>query len=318
MQLETYISDLLYRYECVIIPNFGAFLTQFVSAKINDETNTFYPPSKVVSFNEQLKKNDGLLVSYIADVEKISYESAIEKVEKVTRELKSNLAQGETILLKNIGKIVLTNEGKISFEPSNSSNYLTQAFGLYQFVSPSVTREVYKKDVEAIEEVIPLAFTPEKRISTGSITQRPYLKYAAIALIALTVGGFAASKYYVGQIEQHNQIAQEEANKEIDSKIQEATFIINNPLPSITLNVTKQSGNFHIVAGAFRVEENCDKKLSELRDLGYNARKIGANKYGLHQVVYSSYDSRSEAQKALYSIRRNHNRDAWLLVQKLK
>ncbi len=318
MQLETYISDLLYRYECVIIPNFGAFLTQFVSAKINDETNTFYPPSKVVSFNEQLKKNDGLLVSYIADVEKISYESAIEKVEKVTRELKSNLAQGETILLKNIGKIVLTNEGKISFEPSNSSNYLTQAFGLSQFVSPSVTREVYKKDVEAIEEVIPLAFTPEKRISTGSITQRPYLKYAAIALIALTVGGFAASKYYVGQIEQHNQIAQEEANKEIDSKIQEATFIINNPLPSITLNVTKQSGNFHIVAGAFRVEENCDKKLSELRELGYNARKIGANKYGLHQVVYSSYDSRSEAQKALYSIRRNHNRDAWLLVQKLK
>jgi nucleoid DNA-binding protein len=318
MQLETYISDLLYRYECVIIPNFGAFLTQFASAKINDETNTFYPPSKVVSFNEQLKKNDGLLVSYIADVEKISYESAIEKVEKVTRELKSNLAQGETILLKNIGKIVLTNEGKISFEPSNSSNYLTQAFGLYQFVSPSVTREVYKKDVEAIEEVIPLAFTPEKRISTGSITQRPYLKYAAIALIALTVGGFAASKYYVGQIEQHNQIAQEEANKEIDSKIQEATFIINNPLPSITLNVTKQSGNFHIVAGAFRVEENCDKKLSELRDLGYNARKIGANKYGLHQVVYSSYDSRSEAQKALYSIRRNHNLDAWLLVQKLK
>jgi hypothetical protein len=318
MQLETYISDLLYRYECVIIPNFGAFLTQFVSAKINDETNTFYPPSKVVSFNEQLKKNDGLLVSYIADVEKISYESAIEKVEKVTRELKSNLAQGETILLKNIGKIVLTNEGKISFEPSNSSNYLTQAFGLSQFVSPSVTREVYKKDVEAIEEVIPLAFTPEKRISTGSIAQRPYLKYAAIALIALTVGGFAASKYYVGQIEQHNQIAQEEANKEIDSKIQEATFIINNPLPSITLNVTKQSGNFHIVAGAFRVEENCDKKLSELRELGYNARKIGANKYGLHQVVYSSYDSRSEAQKALYSIRRNHNRDAWLLVQKLK
>jgi len=113
-------------------------------------------------------------------------------------------------------------------------------------------------------------------------------------------------------------MAQEEANKEIDSKIQEATFIIDNPLPSITLNVTKQSGNFHVVAGAFRVEENCDKKLKELRELGYNARKIGANKYGLHQVVYSSYESRSEAQKELYSIRRNHNRDAWLLVQKLK
>ena len=31
MQLATYISDLLYRYECVIIPGFGAFLTQYQS-----------------------------------------------------------------------------------------------------------------------------------------------------------------------------------------------------------------------------------------------------------------------------------------------
>ena len=312
MQLETYISDLLYRYECVVIPEFGAFLTQAVSAKISNDTNTFYPPSKVVSFNEQLKNNDGLLASYIADVEKVPYEAAVKKVQKRIKNLKSYLAQGETIIFKNIGEIVLTNEGKINFEPSNNLNYLTEAFGLSQFIAPSVTREVYKEEVEALEEVIPLTITPEKRKA------RPYLKYVAIALIALTLGGFTASKYYIGQIEQDNQIAQEEANKEIDSKIQQATFIIDNPLPAITLNVTKQSGNFHVVAGAFRVEENCDKKLNELRDLGYNARKIGANKYGLHQVVYSSYDSRSEAQKALYTIRRNNNRDAWLLVQKLK
>jgi len=312
MQLETYISDLLYRYECVIIPEFGAFLTQAVSAKINDKTNTFYPPNKVVSFNEQLRSNDGLLANYIADVEKIPYESAVKKIAKRTKNLKSYLAQGETIIFKNIGEIVLVNEGNISFEPTNNLNYLTEAFGLSQIIVPAITREVYKEEVEALEETIPLTITPEKR------KNRSYLKYAAIALIALTLGGLVASNYYVGQIEQQNQIAQEEANKEIDSKIHEATFIMSNPLPSITLNVTKQSGNFHVVAGAFRVEENCDKKLNELRDLGYNARKIGANKYGLHQVVYSSYDSRSEAQNALYSIRRNNNRDAWLLVQKLK
>ena len=63
MQLETYISDLLYRYECVIIPEFGAFLTQPVSAKVDISSNTFYPPKKVLSFNEQLKNNDGLLAN---------------------------------------------------------------------------------------------------------------------------------------------------------------------------------------------------------------------------------------------------------------
>ncbi|MCH7525600.1 MAG: SPOR domain-containing protein, partial [Bacteroidetes bacterium] len=104
---------------------------------------------------------------------------------------------------------------------------------------------------------------------------------------------------------------------QLDNKIQEATFIINNPLPTITLNVDRQSGNYHIVAGAFRIEENSTKKLKQLVALGYNARKIGKNKYGLHQVVYSSYETRTEAQRSLYKIREEHNNDAWLLVQKL-
>ena len=34
MVLEHYISDLLYRYNCVVVPGFGAFLTQKNSAKI--------------------------------------------------------------------------------------------------------------------------------------------------------------------------------------------------------------------------------------------------------------------------------------------
>jgi len=311
MQLETYISDLLYRYECVIIPDFGAFLTQPVSAKVDVTSNTFYPPKKVLSFNEQLKNNDGLLANYIADVEKTPYEVAVKKIAKKTKSLKSYLAQGETLTFKNIGDISLNNEGKITFEPSYHLNYLTDAFGLTQFVSPNVSREVYKEQVEKIEKVAPIAITPEKRKS------RSYLKYAAVAVIALTLGGFGASNYYLNQIENQNQIAQQEATQEIENKIQEATFIIDNPLPSVTLNVAKQSGNFHVVAGAFRIEENCDKKLKQLHALGFSARKIGANKYGLHQVVYSSYDSRAEAQRELYEIKKTHNPDAWLLAQKL-
>ena len=311
MQLEAYISDLLYRYECVIVPSFGAFLTQTVSARINESTNSFYPPKKVLSFNEQLKQNDGLLANYIAEIEKIPYEDAVKKISKKTKSLKSNLLQGETLSFNNIGDVSLNKEGKLTFEPSSHLNYLTEAFGLTQFVSPNIAREVHKKEVETIESVIPLTITSEKRKA------RPYLKYAAVAVIALILGGFMASNYYVGQIEQHNQLAQEEANIQLDNKIQEATFIIDNPLPAITLNVAKQSGNYHIVAGAFRIEENSTKKLEQLHTLGYNARKIGKNKYGLHQVVYSSFENRSEAQRALYKIRRENNKDAWLLFQKL-
>ncbi|MBC3758445.1 SPOR domain-containing protein [Hyunsoonleella sp. SJ7] len=310
MQLETYISDLLYRYECVVVPNFGAFLTERQSATINAENHTFYPPKKVISFNEQIQKNDGLLARYIADVEKIPFEVATKKIKKRVKALKSYLTQGETITFNNIGEIIFNTEGKIVFEPSYNLNYLTDAFGLSPFESSVISREVYKETAQAIEETTPIVFTPEKRKNRG------YLKYAAVALIALTLGGFGASKYYVDQIETHNQLAQEQATQQLESKIQEATFSLN-PLPAITLNVSKQTGSYHIVAGAFRVEENCDKKVTQLKSEGFSARKIGANKYGLHQVVYASYEGRLDALKALRNIKRTHNRDAWLLVKKL-
>jgi len=311
MQLENYISDLLYRYECIIVPDFGAFLTQSVSAKVNEGANTFFPPKKIVSFNEQLKSNDGLLANYIASVEKLPYETVVKKIASRVKSLKSYLAQGETLSFENIGEFALTNEEKLSFTPSYNLNYLTDAFGLSQFVSPNITREILKEEVEELESVIPLAITPEKRSS------KSFLKYAAIAVAFIALGGFIGSNYYVNQIEQHNQIAQEEANKIIENKVQQATFIISNPLPAATLNVTKQSGNFHLVAGAFRIEANSDKKLEQLQALGFNARKIGKNRYGLHQVVYSSYESRAEAQRELYKIRQKQDRNAWLLVKKL-
>ncbi len=310
MQLETYISDLLYRYECVTITDFGAFITQGVSASINETSNTFIPPKKLISFNAQIKQSDGLLANYITEVEKIPFEVANKKIAKQVVFLKSRLSQGESVCFRNIGTLTLNQNDKIIFEPTSNFNYLTDAFGLSQFISPTVTREVYKEDITVLEKVVPLSITPEKRKS------KSYFKYAAVALLALTLGGLTASNYYIEKIETHNQIAQEQATKQLETKIQQATFNLN-PLPAATLKISKQSGNYHIVAGAFRIEENCHTKVAELKAQGFNARAIGANKYGLHQVVYASYEDRVEALKALRVIKSTQNKDAWLLVEAL-
>ncbi|HZW62641.1 MAG TPA: SPOR domain-containing protein [Flavobacteriaceae bacterium] len=311
MQLELYISDLLYRYECVTVPEFGSFLTQRVSAKIHDSTHAFYPPRKVLSFNEQINQNDGLLARYIANVEKIPFETATQAISKRVNTLKAYLAQGETLLFENIGELSLNEEGNLLFQPSYHLNYLTDAFGLGQFVSQEIIRETLKEEAAGIENVIPISVTPEKRKS------RFYLRYAAVGLIALTLGSLGMSQYYVNQIEAQNQLAEQEAQQALEQRIQEATFVISNPLPAVTLHVTKHTGNYHIIAGAFRVEANALKKIEQLKIAGYHARIIGVNKYGLHEVVYESHETRQEALKALYTIKNTDNKDAWLLVKAL-
>ena len=322
MVLEHYISELLYRYNCVMVPGLGAFLTQMKSAVIHKTTNAFYPPSKEISFNEQVVTNDGLLVSYMADAEKTSYEDMLTQVTTITAEWKSRLQKGERLVLENIGELRLNEAGKIQFQPHYNINYLTSSFGLSSFVSVPVTREILKEEVETIEEKVPFVFTPERK-KTSSL--RPYLKYAAIGLLAISLGltGYRFVNHSFG----NQQLAIQEAQEEVSKRIQEATFFDVEPLelPSISLDVIKTKAKVstkknvrthHIVAGAFRFRKNADKKIRQLIRRGFNATYIGTNRHGLHMVNYDSYTDVDEALNALKTLKRTQSKEAWLLSVK--
>ncbi|MEX0997254.1 MAG: SPOR domain-containing protein [Flavobacteriaceae bacterium] len=306
MNLSNYISDLLYRYECIILPGLGAFLTQNKPAYIDDKTNTFFPPAKTLSFNRHLQTNDGLLANHIAKTENITYEAALFRLRAEVKTLKSNLEKGETISIPAIGSLKTTRNSNLEFIPETSTNFLTEAFGLSSFVSSKVSREIQKKK----EEEPALLFTPQKR----SI---PYLKYAAIGLLAIGLSSMAGVYLYNTQVTQHNIVEKQKANSLVENQIQQATFVVNTPLPSLTLEVKKPAGNYHLIAGAFRMEENALTKIDQLKEKGYPARTIGINKYGLHQVVYNSFESRDDALKSLREVKLQDNKDAWLLVQEL-
>lgn len=310
MQLAAYIKDLLYRYECVIIPGFGAFLTQYQSARIEDH-NTFYPPGKSVGFNRQLQTNDGLLANHVASVEECSYELALQRIRNYTGTISLQLSEGKEVSLDGIGNFVLNNEQKVVFTPLAAQNFSTNAFGLSSFTSAEILRETYHKEVAELESETPLLFTPERR------TTSPYLKYAAIGLIAIALSGFGGMKLYESQVKEHNFAEKQKANTLVEHQIQEATFAIETPLPTLTVEVPKHTGRYHIMAGAFRVEANASKKVAQLAQKGYRAKEIGKNSYGLHQVIYSSHNDRLEALQTLRLIKRTENKDAWLLVQEL-
>ena len=75
--------------------------------------------------------------------------------------------------------------------------------------------------------------------------------------------------------------------------------------------------SYHIMAGAFRDEKNAQKKFEELSKEGYKARRISQNKHGLFPVLYGSYATLAEAEKAKKEIQNSENPDAWVLVESL-
>lgn len=314
MRIDAYIKELLYNYNCIVVPGFGAFLAHGKSAELDSTTNTLIPPTKTISFNAQLTKNDGLLVSHIAKTKNLGYEEMLQEVEEVATTWNKKLNLGESIELFGVGKLWLNREQKIQFEPENKINFLTSSFGLAAFAATPIQREVIKEEVEELEERIPFIITPEKRNQTSF---RPWLKYAAILLIAVSVGTTSYRAY--DELQQNQSTVQQDVQQEVSRLIQEATFFESAPLelPALSIEVNKkQLGKHHVIAGAFRIEANADKKVAQLKAKGYQAFYLGTNKFGLHQVAYDSFEDPKQALKFLRKVKATESPDAWLLSEK--
>lgn len=312
MKIEKYISSLLYRYQCVTVPGFGAFLTEIKPAHIDTYSDSFYPPKKLISFNANLKNNDGLLANHIALQEKISYEQAVVKIEQAVSFWQYDLQSGP-LNIKNVGVIAYNAEGSLVFTPDTPVNYLTDAFGLSTVISPAVKREELKAQVEELEEKAPIVFTPERKRSYS------YLKYAAMFATMIFVGGSAYKYQHDREVESQTLLVEQAVQEKVQHKLQQATFFIENPLPAVQLTVKEEPRSlpYHVVAGAFKDEANADKAMRQLKAKGFNATMLGKTKFGLYAIGYGSFATHAEAKASMLDIRKNHDREAWLLIKEL-
>jgi nucleoid DNA-binding protein len=316
MMIEKHISALLYRYQCVTVPGFGAFLTETQPAQLNNDTYTFYPPKKLVSFNANLKNNDGLLANHIALQEKISYDQAVTGITKAVEAWFDKLQAREALMLKNLGKMTMNIEGSLVFTPDTPINYLAEAFGLSMVKSPAVKREELKIIAEEVEEIVPVIFTPERKKNYS------YLKYAAIFVVMASAGGAGLKVYRDHEIATQTLLVEQSVQEKVHDRIQQATFFIESPMPAVTLPLKEEKEThrttatmpYHVVAGAFSSEANAQKAVRELTAKGFKARRLGKNR-GLFAVAYGSYATLAEANENMRKIKQSENGDAWLLVK---
>ena len=318
MQLEKYISPLLFRYNCVVIPGFGAVLTHEKGASHHEKTHTFYPPTKVVSFNEQLQVGDGILVSHIATLLSITYEAALALVKEEVQLWKSELTSGHALALDGLGIFTQNSEAKISFKPYHEYNYLPASFGLQAVkVVPSV-----ELNLSTQQSSEPVVFQLDPQYAHKNVGQfrKVLLRYAAAALIGVS-GALSVYQSYNVHTE-NKRVAFQEATKEVEHKIQEATFFNSSPLSLSTVEISlakKEAAkpSFFIIAGAFREPENASKRIAQLKKNGYEkASYLGPNRYGLHQVSFQGFVAESEARIFLKEVQAQFAKDAWLLVAK--
>ncbi|MCK5538938.1 MAG: SPOR domain-containing protein [Bacteroidales bacterium] len=152
VMIGKYIHKLLLENETVIIPGFGAFVSNYKPAEIDEETNELKPPSKEISFNQQIRNNDGLLVGCIADGEGISHFDALKNIEKERENIIYQLDKGEKVVLEETGELFFNEHNEIQFEPFEDENLLLDSFGLESILLEDRIKE--QKEAEPIIEPV--------------------------------------------------------------------------------------------------------------------------------------------------------------------
>ena len=293
--VEDHIKELLFRHDCVIIPNFGGLVSNPVSSKINTVSGTIFPPSKLIVFNKNLSINDGLLINHISKKEKISIEDSKNIVFDFSKKITDSLMSERSMRLNNIGLFTLGSEDNIIFHQDIANNFDLNSFGFESFQIQKKTKT--KKIID---------------INQSSTTKKISYKAAAV-LIPLIL--LSLTNILLDTSTNNINIQKSDLNffkKSKVTKLDMAEKKIEKEIEKIETITTPKTKNYHVIAGAFIEKSNAEKLNNSLIESNFNS-EILLSENGYHRVSYNSFESKENAIIELEKLKRI-NKSAWILT----
>ena len=292
-----YISELLYYHDCVVIPEFGGFITTHKSSILDSNASKIYPPSKQISFNKKLQSNDGLLIQKISIDEKRSIKEATKIVKEFVLSMKDELYKTKVYRLDLIGLFSLGDNNNISFIQDTNTNYSLDSYGL---------EKINVKYVDISTKIIPIT-------KTKNTVGKQILKAAAILLPII---GLSIMSIFLENKLSNLYSAMASLNpfeKDIIIKPQKEETPKNIQQKEKLFNFKNKKQKYFIIAGSFKDQKNANSLVRKLKVENFNASIIGKNKSGNYRVSYNSYNSKEEALIDLTALK-NNNKKGWILT----
>jgi nucleoid DNA-binding protein len=173
MNLAKDIAYLLYNHNCVIVPNFGAFIVNEKNAEMNTIAKYASPKQHTITFNSQIINNDGLLANHLSVKHQVSFEEGNQFINQYIENLDRSLNKDRNVEVTEIGTFYLTQEEKLIFVPYHAVNFAKESFGLPKLRLKTIEATEAPKVVVATKDVTKAepkltkktASTPEKKIA---------------------------------------------------------------------------------------------------------------------------------------------------------
>lgn len=336
LHLSRHIESLLLQHHCVIIPEFGGFITQYVSARFIEEENLFLPPYRSVKFNPHLTANDGMLVQSYMSAYGIGYGEALVRVKMAVAEMKEKLLREGTYVLHGVGTLCLSVQGVYTFQPNEAGALSPALYGLDALQVKSVVAVEDSEVKEATNEVVQATVVPQTdaaRYYTIRLRKEVvnYLAAAVVMLVCYFAWSVPVSNTSATHLQQATFLATDvfaapAKQATLEPRIimeDESVSTLQQEAPVVeTLHETaetdsnifvKQAKVYTIVVCSCVPRSNAERLISKLVEQGIEASIF--EKQGVLRVVVGNYSTEAEAVIALRKLRDSMSGydEAWVL-----
>lgn len=283
------LETLLAQHDCVVVPQFGAFIREQVPASWDREHKIAYPPSVVLRFNEALQHQDGLLLDYYASILGVSQRRAKLELEQDVKHLRQQLLRWQHIDLEGIGALHLSPEGRISFTSRPDTKIAHTFYGLQAVLTPiSRSEESQKQDLGRGEQTTDQYYH-------FAISKR-WLRYAGAVAVVLLLVGLPLS-IWLPQMETYQ--ASFVPNREVaqpttEPKEELATEPIVTPEAQPQPEICLPKEEYYVIIGSERKREVAERYMTYYKDK-YPEMSILEGKH-VYRISAATFAEQGEAQ----------------------
>jgi hypothetical protein len=332
MKIDSHISELLNDHDCVIVPGMGGFIRGNPQGGINSERQSHELASKIISFNNFLTHNDGLLAEHIARCENLEFNEALKEIKTYVRQYHQEVDSGKKFSIGQVGILYADDGRNVRFEPFKDSNnesnspeqtmepvmMLEKEFSISDSPFESIENIPVNQESKIVNPESPKSNRAYKMLSIGGIFFLLLLMcFVALRKVYLLSWNTFSRTSSIGTItkgteEVHLPAPQETTinvkSSESATKDSDRSAIASSPEK---LQDKKYVHNFYIVAGTFHSIENAIRLESELKSQGFSDATIIDTTTPLKMVSFSSYSTRETAMQELSRFKAER-REGWI------
>ncbi|MDA9120601.1 SPOR domain-containing protein [Flavobacteriales bacterium] len=339
-QLGHIITEQLREQPLVVLPGFGGFVKDQISAELDEMRNRIHPPKSTVIFNARLSHNDGALIEAFSVENEVSYAEADKLLTDAISELRFRLNNGETIVWSDLGSLNKSIEGNVEFKAVETPAIQDEFFGL----KPVSLNRVEKDNVDKVRELVAADGPVATKVRT-----LPIKRIASYAAAAVAVGFLLWMPIQNGALNNGKMLAQQfnllptntevaysarqfdeswinkgfEREDALSAKYEKeylslyltkntgnAIVVKTDAIPSSevdveteepTSSIDESASSFKVIAATFGTKNEAADYVAKMIKRGFGAEYAGRDNSG-HLVAYGTYDSITDAKKMLSSV----------------